>query len=215
MKQTAGKVPVEHIQSQKPTAAFVDKREILPLTFFRFVTAFMVFLFHLRIHFKFDSHIALLNSGIGQNAIFTTAFFILSGFVFRYAYGGVDLLDKENLKNYYIRRFAKIYSSYFAVVVIAYVLAPFRRRQPSKIVSIPRKTAGDHSACNAVIQAGYDYKLHKVTAMKRKLDKMRDEYIAFGRKSKIRRILDAFESKMDRTALNRLKRVPRILSGND
>ena len=125
-------------QINKP---IVDKKEILPLTFFRFVTAFMVFLFHVRIYFNLDLHAALLNSAISQGAVFMTAFFILSGFVLRYAYRGVDLLETENLKNYYLRRFAKIYPSYLAVVAIAYVLAPFNGSL-QMIASIPMQILG-------------------------------------------------------------------------
>lgn len=69
-----------------------------------------------------------------------TAFFILSGFVLRYAYQGQDILSAESLKNYYLRRFAKIYPPYIVVVLIAYSL--FKYSFLHGIVGLPMQLLG-------------------------------------------------------------------------
>lgn len=120
------------------------KSEILPLTFFRFVAAFMIFLFHMRIHFAFDTHFVLLNKATSQGAIFMSAFFILSGFVLRYAYYDSDLLDKTKLKKYYLRRFAKIYPAYFVVVFLSYLLF-FDGKSCEGLAAIPMQLFGMQS----------------------------------------------------------------------
>ena len=94
-------------------------REILPLTSFRFLTAFIVFLFHLRIHFDWKIGIHDIDKFINKGAIFMSAFFVLSGFIMYYTYQNADFSSKKNLHNYYLKRLARIYPVYFIVSVLS------------------------------------------------------------------------------------------------
>ena len=55
--------------------------EIVPLTSFRFVIAFIVFLFHIHINFRWGTGVQVIDQFINNSAIFMSAFFILSGFI--------------------------------------------------------------------------------------------------------------------------------------
>ncbi|NQY41743.1 MAG: acyltransferase [Legionellales bacterium] len=95
-------------------------KEIIPLTSFRFIAAFIVFIFHIKIHFNWTINISPIDIFIGRGAIFMSAFFILSGFILSYVYYDVELmLDQNKLKEFYIRRFAKIYPIYFGGLIIS------------------------------------------------------------------------------------------------
>ncbi len=94
--------------------------EIKSLTFFRFFTAFLVFIFHVRIHL--NAIVPLFDKFILQGAIFMSAFFMLSGFIMYYVYSKMDFTIFKNVKNFYLKRFAKIYPSYLCVVIISYFM---------------------------------------------------------------------------------------------
>jgi len=96
--------------------------EIKPLTFFRFITAFMVFLFHCHGHLKVSTNIKFIDNFMAQGAVFMTAFFILSGFVLYYVYSEYDFFQGKNLKNYYIKRLARIYPGYITVTALSFLL---------------------------------------------------------------------------------------------
>lgn len=79
------------------------------LTSFRFVAALMVFIFHL----QFLTQFQLGSAGV-------QFFFVLSGFILAYNYHSkLTVLNKENIKKFYIARFAKIYPLHFLTFLIA------------------------------------------------------------------------------------------------
>ncbi|WP_150149498.1 acyltransferase family protein [Candidatus Enterovibrio escicola] len=93
--------------------------EIIPLTTFRFVTAFIVFLFHVHIHFNWRTGIKYIDRFIWDGAIFMSAFFVLSGFILTYTYYHTEFVgNATNLKNYYIKRFARIYPVYIVLLLL-------------------------------------------------------------------------------------------------
>ncbi len=94
--------------------------EIKPLTFFRFITAFFVFIFHVKIHLGLEIGINLIDRFILQGAIFMSAFFVLSGFILFFVYYKKDFSIEKNRNEYYIRRIAKIYPSYVFTAILAY-----------------------------------------------------------------------------------------------
>ena len=95
--------------------------EIRPLTFFRFLTAFIVFWFHTKIHLNVSCSVEIIDRFVLQGAVFMSAFFMLSGFVLTFSYINNDFLLQSNRKNFYIKRIAKIYPAYCVTVVLSYI----------------------------------------------------------------------------------------------
>ncbi|MCG3863212.1 MULTISPECIES: acyltransferase [unclassified Photobacterium] len=87
------------------------KKELKGLTALRCYSAFYVVIFHLnrRVPIDFGHYI---NKFISNGAVGMSFFFILSGFVMAYNY------NSDNLKNYYIKRFLRIYPAYFFMGVL-------------------------------------------------------------------------------------------------
>lgn len=96
-----------------------DKSMIQSLTSFRFITAFVVFIFHCRVHLKWQTDIDFVNRFISHGAIFMSGFFVLSGFIMSHVYHATDFTKASNIWRFYIKRFAKIYPVY-ALSTIAY-----------------------------------------------------------------------------------------------
>ncbi len=91
---------------------------IISLTSFRFITAFVVFLFHCRIHLNWKFDVRILDEFFANGATFMTGFFVLSGFVMCHAYCDTDFTKRENIFNYYLKRIAKIYPTYLVVTLV-------------------------------------------------------------------------------------------------
>ena len=98
-----------------------NKPEIRPLTSFRFITAFVVFLFHCKIHLGFSFGIKLIDKFINNGAVFMTGFFIMSGYVMCYVYSSKNFSQKREVINFYIKRFAKIYPTYLIGSIIYFI----------------------------------------------------------------------------------------------
>ncbi len=97
------------------------KREKLyALDILRFVAAFGVVLYHLRIHLK--CNFGILNTFLSQGSLFMVLFFVLSGFSLYYNYYEKDLFKLEELKKFYIKRFISIYPCYLLITLIYLVL---------------------------------------------------------------------------------------------
>lgn len=97
---------------------------IRSLTSFRFVTAFVVFLFHCNIHFKWQLGVKLLDKFINHGATFMTGFFVLSGFIMAHVYRETDFTNRTHIGHYYLKRFAKIYPTYILATVTYFVVFP-------------------------------------------------------------------------------------------
>lgn len=59
---------------------------ITSLTSFRFITAFIVFLFHCKIHFNWDCGAKIIDKFLIKGATFMSGFFVLSGFIMSHVY---------------------------------------------------------------------------------------------------------------------------------
>lgn len=93
------------------------KNEVPSLTSFRFITAFVVFLFHCKIHLGYNTGIALLDKFLNNGAVFMTGFFVLSGYIMCYVYSTKDFRKKSEIYNFYLKRFARVYPVYFIATV--------------------------------------------------------------------------------------------------
>lgn len=100
--------------------------EIEALTSLRFLIAFIVFLFHFRIHLGFSVGIKIIDKFIVNGAVFMSAFFVLSGYIMSYVYQNKDFSKKSELFSFYLKRFAKIYPVYFVATIafFAFVTPP-------------------------------------------------------------------------------------------
>ena len=94
---------------------------IRSLTSFRFITAFIIFLFHSRIHFDWKVGSKLIDKFFLNGATFMTGFFVLSGFIMAHVYSNTDFTKRGNIFNFYLKRFAKIYPSYAFVTIICFI----------------------------------------------------------------------------------------------
>ncbi|MDX1949279.1 MAG: acyltransferase [Rickettsiales bacterium] len=99
-----------------------NKAEISSLTFFRFLTAFIVFLFHCKIHLNFSTNIKFIDKFINNGAVFMTGFFVLSGYIMCYVYKNKDFSKRNEVLNFYLKRFAKIYPTYFLGSILYFSL---------------------------------------------------------------------------------------------
>ncbi|MDQ0194434.1 acyltransferase family protein [Paenibacillus wynnii] len=81
-----------------------------PLTSFRFLAALLVFLFHTGGIF--------VVYGLGSAGV--QFFFVLSGFILAYTYQTkLNVLNKENIRRFYLARFAKIYPVHLLTFLLA------------------------------------------------------------------------------------------------
>lgn len=94
----------------------MEKKNRLPLLdIFRIFICGMVFLFHAVIHkFWILSDDSIFYSNLTTGALYMDAFFILSGFLLYYLYSDkIKGLSITDLKDFYIKRFMRIYPQYF------------------------------------------------------------------------------------------------------
>lgn len=89
-----------------------DRLTIPSLTSFRFITAFVVFLFHCQIHLDWEIGIEFLDRFLHRGAVFMTGFFVLSGYIMAHVYSSTDFSRPGEISSYYLKRFAKIYPTY-------------------------------------------------------------------------------------------------------
>lgn len=109
---------------------------IKSLTSFRFITAFVVFLFHCRIHFDWKVGSKLVDKFILNGATFMTGFFVLSGFIMAHVYSNTDFTKRENIFNFYLKRFAKIYPTYaFATIMYFIFFHDYTSEQISRVLA--------------------------------------------------------------------------------
>ena len=96
--------------------------EIKSLTSLRFISAFVVFFLHCRIHLGFEVGNSLLDRFISHGAVFMSVFFVLSGYILTHAYNSKDFNQSIVLKQYYIRRFTRIYPAYFFASLVYFLI---------------------------------------------------------------------------------------------
>lgn len=100
----------------------MKKVHLFVLDIYRIFAVFLVFLFHLNIHFNFQTQIKIIDRFISQGATAMTLFFMLSGFLLYYLYGEKNLFIWENFKDFCKKRILKIYPVYISFIIIFYFL---------------------------------------------------------------------------------------------
>ena len=86
------------------------------LTSLRFVAALFVVYFHYSTLF-FGHSAALPAASLGYTGV--TFFFLLSGFILSYNYRSVDFTNQQDIHNYLVARFARIYPAFLASLLIS------------------------------------------------------------------------------------------------
>ena len=99
--------------------------EIVSLTSFRFITAFMIFLSHAGLFLNLRFNIWYLDGFIQNSSIFMTGFFVLSGYILSQIYSDKDFRQNSEVVSFYIKRFARIYPVYAIVTIVFFILFPW------------------------------------------------------------------------------------------
>lgn len=86
---------------------------VIGLDLLRIALALLIYMFHSWMHF--ECHYSYLTSFVSVGAIAMTGFFMLSGYSMRLVYGKTNLIDKNNLKIFYLKRVVGIIPLYYAL----------------------------------------------------------------------------------------------------
>jgi len=87
------------------------------LQIFRGIAATMVVLYHIERSTEIYYHTTLLNNLFGFGWLGVDGFFVLSGFIMVYVHYH-DLMQRKNVKSFYIKRFIRIYPIYWIIAII-------------------------------------------------------------------------------------------------
>lgn len=113
-----------HIRDQPPPKGTYFE----PLTAFRGIAAFTVFLFHTG-HYQLGVHFVAATQLVAKGYAFVDLFFLLSGFVIAHAYGEAfrQGVSAGRVKAYLASRFARIYPLHLATLALVIVVYLARR----------------------------------------------------------------------------------------
>lgn len=101
-----------------------QSNDILPLTGVRFLAVIMIFLFHYAYKLTFTG--ALVTGILNQLFLGVQVFFVLSGFVICYKYFENTEFKDDFFFTYYLRRFARIYPSFFLLTTFTFIVWYFK-----------------------------------------------------------------------------------------
>jgi peptidoglycan/LPS O-acetylase OafA/YrhL len=104
--------------------SFNIKDEIAPLTSFRFLVALVIFLSHIGLFFDLKLNFWILDEFIANCSVFMTGFFVLSGYILSQIYSDRDFTIKQEVADFYIKRFARIYPVYLSATLFFFFILP-------------------------------------------------------------------------------------------
>ncbi len=96
---------------------------IKQIAILRFLIAFVVFLFHLKVGLALDITIEIFDIFLLNGATFMSAFFVLSGYIMHHVYSQNNFKNASEFRIYWIKRFAKIYPTYILASIIFTIFA--------------------------------------------------------------------------------------------
>lgn len=119
------RTPSFHDIQNKPVPISYNKlgygtQRMVGLDILRYLLAFLIFLFHSKIHMKYDY--GFLNPFIGMGAIAMTGFFMLSGYSLYITYWIKDLSNLQEIKIFYIKRFIGVFPIYYITALVYVIL---------------------------------------------------------------------------------------------
>lgn len=98
----------------------ICNQRVVLLDVLRVSMALLIFMFHSNMHFQCSY--GFLNSLVSVGAFVMTGFFMLSGYALRLVYGERDLMDKKELKGFYIKRMLGVLPVYYFIAILYIVL---------------------------------------------------------------------------------------------
>ena len=101
------------------------KKRFPLLDIYRILIVFVVLLFHLCIHFGYDTPFKFCNRFLYNGAVTMTGFFMLSGALLTFLYSDADLFSGNEPMAFYKKRFSKIYFLYAVVLLLFYATLYF------------------------------------------------------------------------------------------
>lgn len=119
-----------------------NKERVIGLDIIRLGLVLLIYLFHSHMHYKCDYW--KFNDFISMGAISMTAFFMLSGYSLHIADGGKNLLDKDALKYFYVKRFWGIMPLYYfmGALYVIYLVCTGRETLLKEIALSPVELLG-------------------------------------------------------------------------
>ena len=96
------------------------KERLTGLDIFRGLSAFVIFMFHSRMHIKCNW--GGVDRFVSMGAIFMTAFFMISGFSLFYTYDQTQIITLKELRKFYLKRIVGILPLYYIVGTLVIVL---------------------------------------------------------------------------------------------
>ena len=139
---------MQDICSQIPPPA----NRVVGLDIMRVSLAFLIFMFHSRIHVLHCSYGAL-NNFVDMGAIAMTGFFLLSGYVINLNYGRKDVTQTEELRRFYLKRFISIIPLYFvwaSLQVITNIVLNGKEAAMEEILLFPIELFGIQSVFSSL-----------------------------------------------------------------
>lgn len=124
-----------------------SSHRLVLLDVLRVALALLIFMFHSNMHFGCDY--GLLNKIVGPGAFAMTGFFLLSGYSLRIAYGEKDLIKKQSLKRFYIKRALAILPLYY-IYALLYILFLGKESLSESLILLPIEGLGLQSTFSSL-----------------------------------------------------------------
>lgn len=132
---------------------FAKNDRVVGLDVMRVSMALVIFMFHSMIHF--NCHYSFLNDFVSVGAIVMTGFFMLSGYSLRLVYGEYNLMDKKNLRLFYLKRIWGILPIYYARGII-HTLFFSNETLLDNVVLFPIETLGIQSTFSSLFNVSHN-----------------------------------------------------------
>lgn len=117
-------------------------KKLIGLDILKIISMIMIFLFHSNIHSGI--HFGIFNEYISISAFHMTLFFILSGCTISYSNKNKNLMNKSELKTFFIKRFLNIFPLYWLISII-YLFTLGKETLKQNILLFPIEALGFQS----------------------------------------------------------------------
>ncbi len=131
---------------------------IIGLDLMRISLAFLIFMFHSRIHVLHCSY-GYLNFFVDMGAIAMTGFFLLSGYVINLTYGKKDMSSSGEINCFYMKRVISIIPLYFVwafLLVVANIIINGKSAAIEELVLFPVELLGIQSVFSSLFSFSHN-----------------------------------------------------------
>ena len=135
------------------TMGIAGTSRMVGLDIFRVMAVLVVLMFHTKINHGCDFGVA--DGFIRMGAIFMTGFFMLSGFVLFANYSGKNVMEKGNLKQFYLKRLIGIFPLYFFVSMV-YMIFCSSESLKQNLLLFPVETLGLQSHFSSLFDVSHN-----------------------------------------------------------